>query len=227
MREEDDMSAILIVGGGKTGRYLAAFMLDAGHWVRLVEIDPHRVERLSATLPDDVLFLGSGTDPGVLERAGIHKADTVVAVTDRDETNLVVTSLARFEFGTARTVARVNNPKNAWMYGQAMGVDVAFDQADIIAHLIAEELSVGEMTVLLKLRRGRFALVEERIPPGAPSIGRTLSELDLPRHCVVVAILREGELRLPHGDTVLAPDDEVMALARDDTQEALARALGG
>jgi trk system potassium uptake protein TrkA len=224
--EEDEMSNVLIVGGGRIGGYLASLLLDGGHQVTLVEADAGCVERLRRTLPPHVLVHGSGTDPEVLERSSVHRADTVVAVTNRDETNLVVTSLAKFGFRVPRTIGRVNNPRNAWMYTHDMGVDVALNQADIIAHLVAEEMSLGEMMTLLKLRKGRFALVEEQIPPGSAAGGRRLDEVDLPDACVVVGILRGGDLLSPHGSTVFVSGDEVLAVVRADQIAQLASVFG-
>ena len=220
------MSNVLIVGGGRIGAYLGSLLLEGGDEIRLVESDPTRVRKLGATLPANLVIQGSGTDPDVLEAAGARLADTVVAVTERDETNLVVMSLAKFEFAVRRTIARVNNPSNAWLYTAHMGVDVALNQADIIGHLVAEEMSLGEMTTLLKLRRGRYALVEEQVHPASEAAGRTISELDLPSGCVLVGVLRESGVVTPHGDTVLHPGDEVLAVVRTDQSARLARLLG-
>jgi trk system potassium uptake protein TrkA len=131
---------IIIVGGGKVGAALAARLLADRHWVRVIEPRTEHLATLQHDLPAELLVLGSGTDPQVLETAGIRRAEVVAAVTGADESNLVVASLARFEFGVRRTIARVNNPKNAWLFTPEMGVDVALDQADLVARLIAKEL---------------------------------------------------------------------------------------
>ena len=220
------MSNVLIVGGGRIGGYLGSLLRDGGHEVRLIEVDQRRAERLRAELTTDMVVVGSGTDPGVLEAAGARRADSLVAVTERDETNLVTTSLAKFEFGVARTIARVNNPANAWLYAEEMGVDVALNQADIIGHLVAEEMSLGEMTTLLKLRRGSFALVEERVHPASSAVGRTIADLPLPGDCTLVGILRENEIVTPHGHTVLTAGDEVLAIVRTEAGPDLAALLG-
>ena len=132
---------VLIVGGGKVGATLARRLHAAQHQVKVIEARREHAEPLKLDLPAETLVLGSGTDPGVLEAAGIRQAQAVAAVTGADETNLVVTSLARFEFGVPRTIARVNNPKNAWLFTPEMGVDVALDQAELIARLIVEEVT--------------------------------------------------------------------------------------
>lgn len=220
------MSEVLIVGGGRIGTYVTNLLLEGGHAVTLVEADPARVDRLAHALPPGHLVLGNGTDPDVLESAGVRRADTVVAVTNRDETNLVVTSLVKFEFAVPRTIARVNNPKNAWLYTGEMGVDVALNQADIIGHLVAEEMSLGEMMTLLKLRRGQYALVEEKVHPASAAAGRAVVDLGLPVPCVLVGVLRGPDLITPHGDTVLLPGDEVLAIVHSAVAPALAAILG-
>ncbi len=142
---------VIIVGGGNTGSYLAKLLQDSGHKVRIIEERPTLLERLQQELPMECIVNGDGSAPSVLEAAGILEAHVLAAVTGSDETNLVITSLARFEFNVPRIIARVNNPKNSWMYTPEMGVDVAVNQADLIAHLIAEEMSDGEMMTLGKL----------------------------------------------------------------------------
>jgi trk system potassium uptake protein TrkA len=216
---------VLVVGGGKVGAALAALLIRGGHVVKVVEIRPAICDRLRQELPEAVVVVGSGTDPYVLEAAGIRQAHVVAAVTGADETNLVVTSLARFEFRVPRTIARVNNPKNAWPFTAEMGVDVAVDQADLIAHLIAEEMSLGDMMTLLKLRKGQYSLVEEKVHPTARAAGTALRDLDLPGDCVVTAIIRRGELMLPRDDLVLQPADEVLALVHRSRLNRLAELL--
>jgi trk system potassium uptake protein TrkA len=130
---------VIIVGGGKVGTSLALLLLEKGYAVKVIEAEKERISRLQQDLPADVVALGNGTDPVVLEAAGILGVDVVAATTGQDETNLVVTNLARFVFNVPRVVARVNNPKNAWMFTPMMGVDVAVNQADLMASLIAKE----------------------------------------------------------------------------------------
>jgi trk system potassium uptake protein TrkA len=130
---------VIIVGGGKVGTSLALLLLEKGYSVKVIEAAREKISRLQQDLPADVVVLGNGTDPVVLEAAGILGVDVVAATTGQDETNLVVTNLARFAFNVTRVVARVNNPKNAWMFTPMMGVDVAVNQADLMANLIAKE----------------------------------------------------------------------------------------
>ena len=166
---------VVIVGGGKVGSYLATLLLAEGHRAVVIEERPEHLEALRRDLPADAVVHGSGTDPLVLERVGVREANVVAAVTGTDETNLVVASLARFEFEVPRVIARVNNPRNAWMFTPEMGVDVALNQADLMAHLIEEEMSLGDMMTLMKLHRGQYALVEERVHPGAATVGKAFA----------------------------------------------------
>jgi len=217
---------VIIVGGGKVGAYLGTLLLSGGHRVKIIEARREEASRLQHDLPDHAVVLGSGTDPDVLETAGIHNADVVAAVTGKDENNLVATSLARYEFHVPRTIARINNPKNAWMFTSNMGVDVALNQADLMGHLIAEEMSLGDMVTLLKLRKGQFSLVEEKVDPLAFAAGKAVRELNLPVRCVLVTIIRKGELNMAHSDFVLQPDDEVLAVVHAENVTELAGLLG-
>jgi trk system potassium uptake protein TrkA len=217
---------VILIGGGKVGSHLAELLIVQGHRVQIIENHPSHLAQLNQTFPPSVVMAGSGDDPETLERAGIRRADVVVAVTGSDETNLVVANLARFDFNVPQTVARVNNPKNTWLFGNEMGVDVAVDQADIIARLLMEEISLGEMITLLKLRRGQFELVEERVNESALVANRHLDELILPPMCSISAILRQGELIIPKGSTTLLPGDEILALVHSESAPILAALLG-
>jgi trk system potassium uptake protein TrkA len=218
--------SVIVVGGGKVGTHLASMLLAAGHQVRVIEIRREELPRLQTELPKEAVILGSGTDPNVLEAAGIRQANVLAAVTGEDEVNLVAASLARFEFGVPRIIGRVNNPKNAWLYTAEMGVDVALNQADMMAHLVVEEMSLGDMMTLLKLRKGQFSLVEEKVDPQSPAVGKALRDLPIPKECVLAAIIRKGQLLIPRGDVVLQPADEVLAVVHGSCAPELARILG-
>lgn len=216
----------IIVGGGQVGAYLASILLAGQHQIKLIDNRKDRITALERSLPAATLLLGSGSDPNVLEAAGIQRADVVAAVTGSDETNLVVCSLARLEFKVPRVIARVNNPKNAWLYTPEMGVDVALNQADLLAHLIAEEMSLGDMTTLLKLRKGLYSLVEEKVDPASPASGKAVRDLPIPSRCILAAVIRKGELLVPRGDTVLQAADEVLAVVHSADLPQLAAILG-
>ena len=216
----------IIVGGGQVGAHLASILLAEKHQIKIIDHLKDRLTLLEGIIPAEMLILGSGSDPTVLEAAGIHRANVVAAVTGSDETNLVVCSLARLEFKVPRVIARVNNPKNAWLYTPEMGVDVALNQADLIAHLIVEEMSLGDMMTLLKLRKGLYSLVEEKVDPNSIANGKALRDLNFSPRCVLAAIIRKGELIVPRGDTVLQTADEVLAVVHSAEKPQLAAILG-
>ncbi len=216
---------VVIVGGGEVGTYLASLLLQGSHQVKIIEKRENEVPRLQGRLSASHVICGNGTDPDVLERAGIRQANVLAAVTGADEVNLVVTSLARHEFHVPRTIARVHTPQHAWMFTSALGVDVAVNQADLMAHLIAEEMSLGDMMTLLKLRKGQYSLVEEQVHPSARAVGTAVRDLQLPTECVLAAIIRGGRLVLPQGDCVLQSSDEVLAVAHASALPALAALL--
>jgi trk system potassium uptake protein TrkA len=216
---------VIIVGGGKTGSQLAELLLKAGHQVRVIENRDSVLEKLREELPAAMIVAGDGSAPAILEMAGVKEANVLAAVTGEDEANLVISTLARFEFNVPRVIARVNNPKNAWLFTGEMGVDVALNQADILAQLIAEEMSLGDMMTLLKLRKGEYSVVEEKVHPSSVAVGRQLSELSIPNECVVAAIIRKGRLIIPHGDTTLQVADEIVAVVHASQVTELANVL--
>ena len=217
---------VIIAGGGRTGSHLASLLIAQGHEVRLIE---HRLDTLVGLhreLPTEVVFEGDPTDPKTLLAAGIERAAVLAAVTNSDEDNLVITSLARNRFNVRRTIGRVNSPRNSWLFTPEFGVDVSLNQADVMAKLIEEEMSLGDMMTLLKLRRGNYSLVEEKIYQGAQAVGKAIKDLPLSEHSIISGILRHGEMMLPRGGTVLEAGDEVLALVDDEGRERLARLLG-
>jgi trk system potassium uptake protein TrkA len=120
-------------------------------------------------------------------------------------------------------IGRVNNPKNAWLFTADMGVDAALDQADIMSKLIEEEMSFGDMLTLLKLRRGKYSLVDEKLLPGAPALGIEIKDLGLPDECVIAAIIRDGKVIIPRGTSVLEEGDEVLFITNADGNQILAK----
>jgi trk system potassium uptake protein len=217
---------VIVVGGGNTGSQLAKFLIEAGHTVRVIDERPAVLEKLGTEIPQEVIIDGDGSSPTVLEKAGIQKAQVLAAVTGSDETNLVITSLGKFEFNVPRVIARINNSKNAWLFTPDMGVDVSLNQAEILAKLTAEEMSIGDMMTMLKIRRGQFSIVEEKIAPNAPAIGKALKDLSLPHNCVISGIIRHGEMIMPRGTTILEEGDEILALIDDHARGQLAKLLG-
>jgi trk system potassium uptake protein TrkA len=156
-----------------------------------------------------------------LEEAGIQDAHVFAATTTSDEGNLAMCYFTREKYGVARTIARVNNPRNAWLFDDKLHVDVAVNQAELLARLIEEEMSLGDMMTLLQLRRGKYSLVEEKIPSGARALGVPIKELKFPENCVIAAIIRNGEIVVPRGATVFEEGDEVLAVTDDEGAKQL------
>lgn len=213
---------VFIAGGGRTGAQLAAQLLEQNHKVRLVEHRRELLGLLHHEIPTEVIYEGIATDPNVLKQAGLDKANVLVACTNDDASNLVLCYLGRSMFKVRRTVARINNPRNAWLFDHNFHVDETINQADVMAHLIQEEMSLGDMMTLLKLRRGRYALVEEKVPAGAKAVGVALKDLGLPDQCVIAAIIRRGQITLPRGTSKLEEFDEVLAITDPEGAKKLA-----
>jgi len=203
---------VLIAGGGRTGAQLASLLLAEKHKVRLIEHRTELLSRLHRELPTEAIYQGSPVDPQVLEQAGIRQADVLAATTETDANNLVLCYIAREMFKVKRIIARINNPRNAWLFNETFHVDAALNQANVLAHLILEEMSLGDMMTLLKIRRGRYSLVEEKIPVGAEAIGKAVKDLGLPEQCVIAAIIRHGDVLMPRGNFVFEEGDEVLAI---------------
>ena len=215
---------VIIASGGRTGAQLANLLLsmDQNHEVRVVENRKDVLSRIHHELPTEAIVEGDWMEPRVLEQAGIRDADVLAAATTSDEENLTLCYLARKVYGVRRTIARVNNPRNAWLFDSKFHVDVAVNQADILSSLIQEEMSLGDMITLLKLRRGNYSLVEEKIPAGAKAIGTAIKDLPLPEHCVISAIIRKGEVIVPRGVSIIQEGDEILAVTDAEGARQLA-----
>jgi trk system potassium uptake protein TrkA len=213
---------VMIAGGGRTGTQLAALLVAQNQQVHLIEHRRDVLARIHRELPTEVVYEGDATDPQVLEQAGIRQAQVLAACTASDADNLGLCFLARSHYGVPRTIARINNPRNAWLFDEKFHVDVSLNQPDILASLIVEEMSLGDMMTLLKLRRGQYSLVEEKIPPGAKAVGVAIKDLGLPEDCVIAAIIRHGEIVIPRGITEFEVGDEVLAIVDPKAAEELA-----
>ncbi|MGE5642660.1 MAG: potassium channel family protein, partial [Byssovorax cruenta] len=199
--------------------------INQNYKVRLVEHRRDLLAYLHQELPTEVIYEGNPVAPDVLEAAGIRDAHSVAAVTSNDSANLVICYLAKMQFEVPRTIARVNNPNNAWLFNENFRVDVSLNSADVFAHLIQEEMSLGDMMTIFKIRRGRYAVVEEKVPQGAKAIGVPLKDMDLAEHCVIAAIIRDGVMTLPRGDSTLEAEDEIIAVASPEGAQKLSELL--
>ncbi|MEA4910380.1 MAG: TrkA family potassium uptake protein, partial [Anaerolineaceae bacterium] len=211
-------------GGGRTGAQLARFLLKQNHNVKIIDNRRDVLARIHRDLPTEVVVEGSPVDLAVLNQAGIQDADILTACTTTDEMNLVICYLAHKEYNVRRTIARVNNPRNAWLFDKTFSVDVVVNQSAIMAKLIEEEMSMGDMMTLLKLRRGHYSLVEEKIQDDSRGIGVAIKDLNLD-HVVIAAIIRQGEVIVPRGITTFESGDEVLAVTNAEGAQRLAEIL--
>ncbi len=209
---------VIIIGGGKVGAYIAKLLLENNHSVKLIESRESTLNKLKTEIPEDVLVHGSGTDPNVLETCGIGETDVVATVTGADEANLVASTIAKFEFDVPRVIARVNNPQNAWLFNHSMGVDVSLNQADLMSHLVVEEMDLKNMLTLMKLNRGDYSIVQVKVDHQSESVNKKLRELIIPTKAVLISISRGKEVIIPRGDTVIRAGDNILAFADKDSQ---------
>src|SRR4030081_1893300 len=215
-----------IAGAGNVGLFIANDLHAAGHEVQLIEQNPAVVERAVAD-PGVEWFVADACEVSSLKEAGLERCDVVVAATGDDEDNLVISLLAKQEFAVPRVVARVNHPKNRWLFNETWGVDVSVSTPHLLTALVEEAVSVGSLVRLLQFARGEARLVEVTLADDSPAKGRSLSELDVPRDATIVALVRDNRVVVPRGDSVLYPHDEVIALVTDDSEEPVKALLVG
>lgn len=218
---------IVINGGGKVGSYLGRTLADKGHHVAIIEKRAAVLNKLTEELPTDVLLIeGDGCDVKFQEDAGVGHAAVFVSVTGEDEDNLVSCQLAKVRFNVARTVARVNSPKNEHIF-HALGIE-AISGTTVIGRLIEEEMSAGEVSTLHVLKKGRLALVEMTLPEEHCQVcSKRVAELELPGDTVLVAVLRGEKVIVPRGNTVIEAGDRVIAVTPLEQEDALRRLLMG
>jgi trk system potassium uptake protein len=218
---------VVVTGAGAVGRHLAADLAERGHTVTLIDQDKEVVEKIGEWAPGVTVVLGDACEPWVLEEAELSQAEVVVAATGDDEDNLVTSLLAKQEFAVPRVLARVNHPKNEWLFTTQWGVDAAVSPPHILTAMVEEAVTVGDLVRLLRLEGGRVSIVEMTLPGGSPNNGRALFELRLPADSAIVAILREGHVVIPQPETVLAAGDEVVALTAQASESALRQIIVG
>ena len=217
---------VAIAGAGSVGTAIAGDLHAAGHEVLLIEQDPDVVARLRVDL-DVTWIVADACEVASLDRAGLSTVDVVVAATGDDEDNLVVSLLAKQEFAVPRVVARVNHPKNQWLFNQSWGVDVSVSTPQLLTALVEEAVSVGSLVRLLQFEGGSAHLVEVTLADDSPAAGTSLVDLGIPRDATVVAVVREDRLIVPRGDTRLAAGDEVLVLVTAEAEQAVQHLLVG
>jgi trk system potassium uptake protein TrkA len=215
---------VAIAGAGNVGLHVADALHRSGHTVLVIEQDRRVVERTH--LPPGVQWhVGDACEVSSLKEANLHTYDVMVAATGDDEDNLVVSLLAKQEFGMPRVIARVNHPKNEWMFTENWGVDLFVSTPHLITAMVEEAVSVGRLVEILRFERGHARLVEVTLAPDAPVVDQTIGESEIPRDATIVAILREDHLVVPRGETVFEVGDEVLVLVTPDSEEDVRQIL--
>ena len=210
---------VLIAGGGKVGLNLARELIGKGHEVTLVEGWRPRYLRIEQELEHAVQY-GDATELGVLERAGIQRADLVVAVTGDDEDNMLICQMAREKYGVDRVVARCNNPRNLQHF-ELLGVKPAVSATDLILRLIEHEVPKYGLVHLLDLKEERLEIIETEVPEGCAADGATVKDLGLPDGSLVISILRDGGGFVPTGDSGIHAGDEVLLVLDIGLEDAV------
>jgi trk system potassium uptake protein TrkA len=214
---------VAIAGAGNVGRSIAAELLGNGHSVLLIEREQRSMK--VASVPNAEWLLGDACEMDSLVQARLQECDVVVAATGDDKVNLVLSLLAKTEFGVDRVVARVNHPKNEWLFNESWGVDVSVSSPRLLAAVVEEAVSVGDLVRLLTFRQGQANLVEITLAPDAQLVGKMVGSITWPRDSALVAILRGGRVITPSPDGTLEAGDELLLVATSEVEEELDRLL--
>ena len=206
---------IVIAGAGSVGRAVALELLDHGHEVTLIDKKPDQLR--VASVADAEWVLADACSPEALSEAGLREADVVLAATGDDKANLVISLLAKTEFAIPRVVARLNNPKNEWLFNASWGVDVPVSTPRIMTALVEEAISVGTPVKLFAFNSAQAAMYAFVLPENSPIIGKSIADVAFPPRVVLSAILRDGEPFVPRADDQYESGDELVFLisARD------------
>jgi trk system potassium uptake protein TrkA len=210
---------VAIAGAGNVGKSIATELLENGHEVLLVDKDPHAISVES--VPTAEWLLADACEIASLEEAGLHRCNVVIAATGDDKVNLVISLLAKTEYGVPRTVARVNHPKNEWMFNESWGVDVAVSTPRLMSALVEEAVSVGDLVRLMRFSQGDANLVELTLPADATLVGTSVGDVPWPGDTALVTIIREGRVLVPSKDDPLEAGDELLFVAAPDREQQL------
>ena len=207
---------VVIAGAGSVGRSIARELIRNDHEVLLIDKDtfPSRVARV----PSASWLQADACEISALEEAGLATCDVVVGATGDDKVNLVLSLLAKTEFAVPRTIARVNNPRNEWLFDETWGVDVAVSTPRIMTALIEEAVSVGDLVRIFTFQQGLATMVELTLPDDSPYAGARVGDVPLPGDTVLVGIIREQHPIAPTPDDTLEPHDELLFITAPDVE---------
>ncbi|MCW2864745.1 MAG: TrkA-N domain protein [Actinoallomurus sp.] len=214
---------VAIAGAGAVGRSIAQELLENGHEVLLIDKNPRSIKVEVVSKAE--WLLADACEIASLDDAGLERCHVVVAASGDDKVNLVVSLLAKTEYGVPRVVARINHPKNEWLFNESWGVDVAVSTPRLLSALVEEAVSVGDLVRLMTFRQGEANLVELTLPEDAPLAGQLVGSVAWPQDTALVAILREGRVLVPSADDTLEGGDELMFVANQSVEDELGELL--
>jgi trk system potassium uptake protein TrkA len=219
---------VAIAGAGNVGLFIANDLFATGHEVLLIEQSQDVVQRAQPHAATGVEWIvADACEVSSLRLAALERCDVVVAATGDDEDNLVISLLAKQEFGVPRVVARVNHPKNEWLFNENWGVDLSVSTPHLITALVEEAVSVGRLVRILQFEGGNVQLVEVTLADESPVVDKAIRDLDIPRDATIVAVVRREHVVMPRGDTVFESGDEVLAMVTSEAEEDVRRILTG
>ena len=202
----------IIAGGGKVGFFLARELIEQGHEVLIIENMPDRAEFIANEL-GNVVLRGNADEASTLAEAGAERADVVIAVTGDDEDNLVVCQVAKRRFGTRRTIARINDPRNEGIF-RLLGIDATVNATQMMLSVLEQEIPQSNLIPLLRLRNTDVEVVEAIVDTRSSLVGHPLRDVDFPPESTIAVVIRDNAAFFPNGSTLLQPGDEVVALTR-------------
>ncbi|MCL2533277.1 MAG: TrkA family potassium uptake protein [Nocardiaceae bacterium] len=214
---------VAIAGAGAVGRSIARELVRSDHHVMLLERKLEHVE--PDVIPQAEWVHADACELSLLEAAQMETYDVVIAATGDDKANIVVSLLAKTEFGVGRVVARVNDPRNEWLFDESWGVDVAVSTPRILAALVEEAVTVGDLVRLMTFRQGQANLVEITLPDNTPLAGKPVRKIQLPRDAALVTILRGGRVIVPQPDDPVEGGDELLFVAAVEVEDELRAAV--
>ncbi|MDQ1430606.1 MAG: trk/ktr system potassium uptake protein [Actinomycetota bacterium] len=217
---------VAIAGAGNVGLFIANDLRAAEHEVLIIEQNPAVVKRAQSGNGIE-WYVADCCEVNSLRAAGLETCDVVVAATGDDEDNLVLSLLAKQEFAVPRVIARVNHPKNEWLFNENWGVDLSVSTPHLITALVEEAVTVGRLVRILQFEGGQARLVEVTLAENSPVIDRALKDVDVPRNATVVAIVRDEHVVMPRGDSVFEAGDEVLAMVTPESEDEVRRILTG